>query len=308
MDFLSTLLSYWPVATLAIIALFFIGATCFSIHTMEAGIVERFSRFQRVATEGLNVKIPFIESLVYVEDLSMQLMDVPVSSKTKDDVTLEVAVRVQYYVLRDRVKEAYYSLDDPEDQIKAHVENVILSFIPKLTLDETYLQEDRIAERIRESLASAMAEFGYAIENALVRNVNPAAKVVAAMNDINAAQREQQAALARGEAQKILAVKEAEAEAEAKRLQGQGIASERKAIIDGLRASVEEFREGTGVRTEEVLSLVLLTQYFDMMKDIGQNSNTILMPHSPDAVSELFGQIRSMVTQGHLAANAAEQS
>ena len=145
-------------------------------------------------------------------------------SKTKDDATVTVPVRVQYFVLPDKVKEACYELDDPEDQIKAHVENVILSYIPKINLDDTYQQEDQIATRIKESLSAVMAKFGYSIENALVTKIVPADAVVKAMNDINAARREKVATEARAEANKIRLVRQAEAEAEAKALAGQGVA------------------------------------------------------------------------------------
>lgn len=275
----------------------------FTVHTKQAAVIEKFGKFERIAGPGLNFKVPFIERVVYVEDLNMQLMDVPVMSKTQDDATVTVPVRVQYYVLPDKVKEAYYELDDPEDQIKAHVENVILSYIPKINLDDTYQQEDQIAKRIKESLSTVMAKFGYSIENALVTKIVPADAVVKAMNDINAARREKVATEARAEANKITLVRQAEAEAEAKALAGQGVARERKAIVDGLRDSVLNFEEGIqGVDPHEVMALLMMTQYFDALRDIGAQSNTILLPHSPSAVTDLYAQLRNAITAGNLAA------
>jgi regulator of protease activity HflC (stomatin/prohibitin superfamily) len=165
---------------LFVIALWFASSSFFIVHTKQADVVERLGKFDRIAGPGLNFKVPLLEKKVYVEDLNMQLMDVPVMSKTKDDATVTVPVRVQYFVLPDRVKEAYYELDDPEDQIKAHVENVILSYIPKIDLDDTYQQEDQIAKRIKDSLSVVMAKFGYSIENALVTKIVPADAVVRA--------------------------------------------------------------------------------------------------------------------------------
>lgn len=287
-----------------LLALIIILSKCFfTVHTKQAAVIEKFGKFQRIAGPGLNFKIPFIEKVVYVEDLNMQLMDVPVMSKTQDDATVTVPVRVQYYVLPDKVKEAYYELDDPEDQIKAHVENVILSYIPKINLDDTYQQEDQIAKRIKESLSTVMAKFGYSIENALVTKIVPADAVVKAMNDINAARREKVATEARAEANKITLVRQAEAEAEAKALAGQGVARERKAIVDGLRDSVLNFEEGIqGVDPHEVMALLMMTQYFDALRDIGAQSNTILLPHSPSAVTDLYAQLRNAITAGNLAA------
>lgn len=294
---------------LAVMGVFALGAvfSCFfTIHTKQAGLVERLGKFNRIAEAGLNFKLPFLESLVYIEDLNMQLMDVPVMSKTKDDATITVPVRVQYFVLPDKVKEAYYELDDPEDQIKAHVENVILSYIPKINLDDAYQQEEIIATRIRDNLSTVMAKFGYSIENALVTKIVPADAVVKAMNDINAARREKVANEARGESNKILIVKQAEADAEAKALAGQGIARERLAIVEGLRKSIEDFEEGVkGIDPHDVMALVMMTQYFDALKYIGANSNTILLPHSPSAVQDLNEQLRNAITVGGLTVKAA---
>ena len=288
----------------ALLVLIIVLSKCFfTVHTKQAAVIEKFGKFERIAGPGLNFKIPFIEKVVYVEDLNMQLMDVPVMSKTQDDATVTVPVRVQYYVLADKVKEAYYELDDPEDQIKAHVENVILSYIPKINLDDTYQQEDQIAKRIKESLSTVMAKFGYSIENALVTKIVPADAVVKAMNDINAARREKVATEARAEANKLTLVRQAEAEAEAKALAGQGVARERKAIVDGLRDSVLNFEEGIqGVDPHEVMALLMMTQYFDALRDIGAQSNTILLPHSPSAVTDLYAQLRNAITAGNLAA------
>jgi regulator of protease activity HflC (stomatin/prohibitin superfamily) len=274
----------------------------FIVHTKQAAVVERLGKFHRIAGPGLTFKVPILEKKVYVEDLNMQLMDVPVLSKTKDDATVTVPVRVQYFVLPDRVKEAYYELDDPEDQSKAHVENVILSYIPKIDLDDTYQQEDQIAKRINDSLSVVMAKFGYSIENALVTKMVPADAVVRAMNDINAARREKVATEARAEANKITLVRQAEAKA----LAGQGVARERKAIVDGLRESVLNFEEGVhGVDPHEVMALLMMTLYFDALRDIGAVSNTIRMPHSPSAVTDLYAQLRNAITVGNLAANSA---
>lgn len=281
-----------------------LAGSFFTIHTKQAGVVERFGKFNKIALPGINFKIPLIDSLVYTEDLNMQLMDVPVQSKTKDDATVTVPVRVQYYVLQDRVKEAYYELDDPEAQIKAHVENVILSYIPKIDLDDTYQQEDQIAARIKEQLTAVMMKFGYSIENALVTKIVPADKVVAAMNDINAARRERVATEARAAANKLTIIAQAEADAEAKALAGQGVSREREAIVEGLKKSVQNFEEGIhGVDSHDVMALVMMTQYFDALKEIGKVSNTILMPHSPSAVQDLFSQLRTSITVANLASD-----
>lgn len=307
MDTVTEILSYWPTLLIVVpLAVLFFGCW-FTIHTKQAAVVERFGKFNRITGAGLNFKLPFLESVEWTADLNMQLMDVDVQSKTKDDATIAVRVRVQYFVLPEKVREAFYELDDPEDQIKALVETVILSHIPKIDLDATYQQEDQIAARIKNQLTTVMGKFGYAVENALVTQIVPAAAVVEAMNAINAARRHRVAAEATAEAAKITVIKQAEAECESKALAGQGVARERKAIIDGLREAAKEFEGGVpGIDAHEVMAILMMTQYFDALRDIGANSNTILMPHSPSAVGDLMGQLRTAITTGSLAARKAD--
>jgi regulator of protease activity HflC (stomatin/prohibitin superfamily) len=277
----------------------------FTVHTKKAAVIERFGKFSRIATEGLNWKKPFIESVVWVEDLTMQLMDVPVVSKTKDDATVTAAVRIQYYVLPTKVKEAYYELDDPEAQIKAHVENVVLAFIPKKTLDESYQQEADLAEQIKANLAEVMSNFGYSIENALVTSIQPSKEVMAAMNNINTQRRNAIAAKAQADTEKILLIGKAEGEKQSQILAGEGVAGEQKAIVEGLRDSLKEFEEGTHVRVEDAITLIMMARYFDALKEIGGESNTILLPHSPSAVVDIFGQLRNAIISGDVASKAA---
>jgi regulator of protease activity HflC (stomatin/prohibitin superfamily) len=284
------------------IGTFFSGL--FTVPTARAAIVQRFGKFVRVAPAGLNFKIPWFEQVVAKVDLRVQQLDVKMETKTKDNVFVVIPVSIQYHVLPEAVYEAYYKLSDPKEQIGSFVFNVILGHVPKMALDEAFEQQNAIATAVKQELDGVMAGFGYGIVKALVTDIIPDAKVKAAMNDINAARREQEAANARGEAEKILKVKQAEAEAMSKQLQGQGIANQRKAIIDGLRESVETFKasvEGTSAR--DVMTLVLLTQYFDTLKEIGASSrsNTIMMPHSPSGMADFFEQIRNAVIVGDIA-------
>src|ERR1700726_2074025 len=215
-------------------------------------------------------------------------------TKTKDNVFVTIPISVQNRIRPDKVYDAFYKLADPTAQIQSYVEQVILGHVPGMTLDEVFASQSSIAAAVKKELDEDMSGFGYEIVNVLVTDIVPDAKVKSAMNDINAAQREQVAATARGEAEKILVVKKAEAEAASKALQGQGIANQRKAIIDGLQGSIEEFKKGVGgTSTSEVMKLVLVTQYFDTIKSIGEmdKTNTLFLSHSPGAVKDISEQV-----------------
>ena len=278
---------------LALVVLVLIVKTLYTVRTYTAGVVERFGKFNRIVQPGLHTLVPFAES-VYFVDLQVKQAQFQVETKTRDNVFVQIPVSVQYQILSDKIYDAFYKLSQPQKQIESFVFNSILGHVPKLTLDETFEQQSGISVAVKTELDTIMSGFGYNILTALVTDIIPDSKVKDAMNDINAAQRAQVAAQARGEAEKILKVKQAEADAESKALQGKGIAAERQAIIDGLRASIENFRESVpGATPSDVMALVLLTQYFDTLKDIGtkQGNNTIFLPNSPGAANDFMTQI-----------------
>jgi regulator of protease activity HflC (stomatin/prohibitin superfamily) len=266
----------------------------FTVRTAEAAIVVRFGKFLKVAQPGLNWKWPYIDSVAGRVNLRVNQIALTIETKTRDNVFVTIPISVQYRVRPENVAFAYYKLSDPLEQIKSYVEQVILGHVPGMTLDEVFASQSSIALAVKKELDADMTEFGFEIVNVLVTDIIPDIKVKSAMNDINAAQREQVAATARGEAEKILVVKKAEAEAESKALQGQGIANQRKAIIDGLQASIEQFQTVVeGVSTAEVMQLVMITQYFDMLKAIGESdrTNTLFLSHAPGAVKDISQQI-----------------
>ncbi len=268
--------------------------TFFTVGTSQVAIVTRFGKFRRVAADGLNWKWPIIDTIAGRVSLRVNQIALTMETKTKDNVFVTIPISVQYQVRPERVFDAYYKLSNPMAQIKSYVEQVILGHVPGMTLDEVFATQSGIAAAVKRELDSDMAAFGYEIVNVLVTDIVPDAKVKSAMNDINAAQREQVAAQARGEAEKILVVKRAEAEAESKALQGQGIANQRKAIIEGLRNSIEQFQKVVGgTSASDVMQLVLVTQYFDTLKAIGENdkTNTLFLSHAPGAVKEMSEQI-----------------
>lgn len=290
------------------LVLVIILSSSFTVETSEVGVVQRLGKFRRIAGPGLNTKMPFIDTLTARLSLKIQQLTVQVETKTKDNVFVQIPVSIQYQIIPDKVFDAFYRLSEPTRQIESFVYNAILGHVPGMNLDEVFSSQAQIALDVQKNLDTSMKEFGYTVVKALVTDVVPDAKVKSAMNDINAAQREREATVARGETEKILAVKKVEADAESKQLQGEGIANQRRAIIAGLQESVEAFQKAIeGVQASDVMALVLVTQYLDTMKEIGAsaNSNTILLPHSPGAMKDLMTQIREGVLTADLAANAA---
>ena len=283
-----------PLGVTAVILLTLILGSFFTVTTAEVAVVTRFGKFLRVAEPGLNWKMPYIDAVAGMVSLRVNQINLTMETKTKDNVFVTIPISVQNRVRPEKVFDAFYKLANPSQQIQSYVEQVILGHVPGMTLDEVFASQSSIALAVKQELDADMAAFGYEIVNVLVTDIVPDTKVKSAMNDINAAQREQVAANARGEAEKILVVKKAEAEAESKALQGQGIANQRRAIIEGLQTSVEQFQKAVeGATAKEVMQLVLVTQYFDTLKSIGENdkTNTLFLTHAPGAVKDVSDQI-----------------
>ena len=284
-----------------ILIVIFVGFSIFSVEQQTVAIIERFGKFVRMARPGLNFKLPLIERVSGRLSLRVLQLNIQAETKTEDNVFVHLLVSVQYFVIPEKVYDAFYRLQEPEKQINSYVFDVVRAKVPKIKLDALFEKKDDIALAVKEELNETMNGFGFQILNALVTDIEPNARVKESMNEINAAERLRVAASEKGEAERILRVKSAEAEAQSKALQGKGIADQRKAIIDGLKESVEHFKDGVpGTTTQDVMNLVLLTQYFDTIKELGHsaNTNTILLPHTPAGMTDLAEQIRNAMIVG----------
>ena len=243
------------------------------------------------------MRIPIVDRIAGRLSLKIQQLDVIVETKTKDDVFVKLKVSVQYKVIREKVYEAFYKLDYPHDQITSYVFDVVRAEVPKMRLDDVFERKDDIAIAVKGELNDAMINYGYDIIKTLVTDIDPDLQVKEAMNRINAAEREKIAAQYEGDAARILIVEKAIAEAESKRLQGQGIADQRREIARGLEESVEVLNK-VGINSQEASALIVVTQHYDTLQSIGgeTNSNLILLPNSPQAGSEMLNNMVASFT------------
>ncbi|WP_028870555.1 SPFH domain-containing protein [Psychroserpens burtonensis] len=283
-----------PLTLLALVVLY---SSFFVVKQKTAAIVERFGKFQVIRQSGLQLKIPLVDKIAGKLSLKIQQLDVIIETKTLDDVFVRLKVSVQYRVIKDKVYDAFYQLDYPHDQITSYVFDVVRAEVPKMKLDDVFVKKDDIALAVKAELNDAMSEYGFDIIKTLVTDIDPDAQVKAAMNRINAADREKTAAQFEGDAARILIVEKAKAEAESKRLQGQGIADQRREIARGLEESVEVLNK-VGINSQEASALIVVTQHYDTLQSIGQqtNSNLILLPNSPQAGSQMLNDMVASFT------------
>lgn len=296
--------------------LFFIGGVLllgflgsfFTVKQQTAAIMERFGRFHSIRTSGLQLKVPFADKVVARVGLKIQQLDVIVETKTKDDVFVKLKISVQYAVIKEKVYEAFYKLEYPHDQITSYVFDVVRAEVPKMKLDDVFVKKDDIAIAVKSELQDAMLDYGYDIIKTLVTDIDPDGQVKEAMNRINASEREKIAAQFEGDAARILIVEKAKAEAESKRLQGQGIADQRREIARGLEESVEVLNK-VGINSQEASALIVVTQHYDTLQSIGEatNTNLILLPNSPQAGSDMLNNMVASFTASNQIGEAMKE-
>ena len=281
-----------PIVILAVILLIL---SIVIVPQQTMGVIERLGKFSRILGHGLNFKIPIIERVAGKESIRIRQLDVPVETKTQDNVFVNLGVSIQFLAISDKIFDAFYKLTDVNQQITSYVYDVVRAEVPKKTLDEVFESKDVSAQTIKAELTESMDDFGYAIVNSLITDIDPAPNVKEAMNQINATARLRIAAQNEAEADKIRQVKNAEAEAESKKLQGEGVAQQRAAIIEGFKASINDLKEVTGsdVKTQDVMNMVMMVQYFDALRDIGTTgqNNAVLIPYGAGGSNEILQQM-----------------
>ena len=292
-----------------VIALFFLKGALYMVKQKHAVIIERLGKFNKVSKAGLHFKIPLIDSIAGNVNLRVRELPVEVETKTKDDVFVRIVVSVQFFVIdaADGIKDSFYELNNPEQQIQSYVFDSIRSEVPMMELDDVFAEKEKIALAVKTELSDTMRQFGFDFIKALVTDIDPDAKVKHSMNEINAAKRMKEAAKEEAEAAKIRVVAAAEADAESKRLAGEGIALQRIAIANGLKESVAEVKLAMEdhVTSQDVMNMLFMTQHYETVAKLSENNtSTIFMPYSPDNVGDLQMQIQSSL----LAVDAMKKS
>ena len=280
------------------IAALILKGALYMVKQKNAVIIERLGKFNKVSKAGLHIKIPLIDSISGRINLRVRELPVEVETKTKDDVFVKIVVSVQFFVIDtiEGVKDSFYELNNPEQQIQSYVFDSIRSEVPMMELDDVFAEKEKIALAVKTELSGTMRQFGFDFIKALVTDIDPDAKVKHSMNEINAAKRMKEAAKEEAAAAKIRVVAAAEADMESKRLAGEGIAQQRIAIANGLKESVAEVKLAMEdhVTSQDVMNMLFMTQHYETVAKLSENNtSTIFMPYSPDNVGDLQMQIQS---------------
>ncbi|WP_185851036.1 SPFH domain-containing protein [Blattabacterium cuenoti] len=277
---------------LILLILSFFSSFIFIVHQETAVLIERLGKFHSIRHAGLHFKIPVVDTIVGKLTLKIQQLDILIDTKTKDNVFVKVKISVQFKVIKNKVYEAFYKLDNSNSQITSYIFDVVRAEVPKMRLDDVFERKDNIANAVKRELEEAMLEYGYSIIKALVTDLDPDEQVKQAMNRINTAEREKVSAEYKAEADKIKIIAKAKAEAESKKLQGKGTADQRREIAKGILESVEVLNN-VGINSQEASALIVVTQHYDTLQSMGENTNTnlILLPNSPGSASDMLNNM-----------------
>jgi regulator of protease activity HflC (stomatin/prohibitin superfamily) len=293
-----------------VVAVILIALAIFMVRQQTFAVIERWGKFNKSVGPGLHLKVPIMDRVAGRVSIRVQELNVSIKTKTNDNVFVDLLIAVQYFVDgEDKIWDAFYRLTNPQTQMESWIFDNVRAKVPGMTLDSVFENKEEIAKEIEDSLSARLSEYGYKLVRALVNDIQPDKGVADAMNEINRQQRLRVAAEHEGEAKKVIVIKEAEADARSKELSGEGIAKQRIAIVAGLRESVKDASDALGVDPQAVMTLVLMTQYYDMLTDVGRNSrtNTIMLPHSPGAVNELREQIIAAIETGKVAGTTEDK-
>ncbi|MCI1901938.1 MAG: SPFH domain-containing protein [Bifidobacteriaceae bacterium] len=289
-----------------VIAIVLLIQAIFVVQQQKVFIIERFGKFHGIRTAGFHLRIPIVDRIASRISLKVFQIDNSVNTKTMDNVFVDVNISLQYQVNPNKVADAFYQLDNPTQQIVSYIEDAIRSTLPKMNLDDAFSKKDDIASIVQEAVKEEMDRFGYIITKTLVTSLEPDAKIVRAMNEINEAQRKQVAAKSLAEAEKITITVKAEAEKQKMIMRGQAIAGQRNAIIEGLASQVQQLQE-RGYSIDQVMSILMTNQYFDVLSELAQstNTNTLMLPSDATAGNNTIGQILTSLQASH--ANFTQQ-
>lgn len=264
---------------------------CFCVSTATVGIVERCGKFHHSAAPGCGCLIPCVDSLRTCIPLQVQSAYVRVDTKTSDNAVVQISTYFHYQVIEEFASSAFYRFTNPAEQIASFASSVVRGEVPKYTLDELFLTSEEIKKVVDEELRDKLREFGFRLVSTLITDIDPSPDVKKAISQSQINSYLRTAATHQVEINKIVAMKNAEADFEEKRLSGVGLAEERKAIMNGLQSSIEDFvNEVPGISPKKIMNLLLMNQYFDAMKDIGSGTNNelILLPGGGGAAEELL--------------------
>ncbi len=305
-------------AVIVVIVVFIIGINSIKIvRQAEVFIIERLGRFHRVADPGLNIIIPFFDSVRAIINMKQQTMDIPPQGViTKDNVTITIDT-VVFFQITDPVK-AVYEIDSLQRGISYLAITTIRDIIGKMDLDSTFSSRDSINTQLRQILDEATDKWGCRVDRVEVKDIKPPADIRDAMEkQMNAertkraqilqAEGERQSLITRAEGEKQSAILIAEAEREANIRRAQGIreakvleaTGEAEAILKVAEARAKEIEFVYGaIRTAKPDEKLIEIKALETLQKVSEGSaNKVFIPFEATKTLSSLGAIKEIFEQ-----------
>jgi regulator of protease activity HflC (stomatin/prohibitin superfamily) len=319
MDPLSTILAFFFFGFIAIVLLVIAAKTIRIVPQATVMLVERLGRFDKVASSGLNILVPFLDRprAVYWTnarpgvtsiDLREQYIDLPPQPViTRDNVTIHVD-SVVYWQITDPVK-AVYEMNDLVGGIVQLTITGMRAVMGDMDLDHTLSQRDQINAKLRIILDEATDKWGVKVTRVDVKNINPPEDVRITREKQMTAERnrralvlqaegDRQAAITRAEGEKQAAVTRAEGEKQSAILAAEGAAQAR---LRNAEAEAEAIARVSQVMLDHgnPAQYLITTRYIESLRDMTRtnNSKVIFMPVETSAMLSSVGAIKEVLAQ-----------
>ncbi|MDD5770294.1 MAG: SPFH domain-containing protein [Candidatus Gracilibacteria bacterium] len=288
-----------------IIIILILGIRIVTPQTIKT--VEFLGRFTRILRPGLNIIIPIIE-ITRHQDLFRKNFAVEVDGITSDNVTVYVGLNVVFFVQDDKndttdgsIYKSVYSINDPRTLMASTIDEQLRAMVSTFGHKEIFNKREEIGQSIEENLREKLSQFGYTLDSIQVRSIKLEANVTAAMNKVVESSKLKEAAQNEGEAEKIMQVKRAEADKEAKILIGQGMAGQRMEIAKGFKESVDLIMSSDKSLTgDKILKFLLDSSRIETLGNIGNSDKTKLIYLNEDLEGRAMNKESKLIAGSEL--------
>lgn len=270
-----------------------VGTGIVIVQQQSVRMVETFGRFSSVRQAGLSFKLPWpIQTVTRPLSLKVHEIAQDVSVKSIDNAFVVVPIRVQFAVAPAEAFSAFYKLSDPSEQIKSYIVNQVRATASGLTFNELFQSRDVFEADVRQTLEAQMREYGFVISNVLVDDPQPSSELRTAFDRVLASERLKEAAANEGEAEKILRVKQAEAEKAAMELKAQAFANFRTTVAEGNAEALKVFVKDIPIAPETVLRFFAEINQMEAIRDAAASGGrTVVVAGQPDLERALTGML-----------------
>ncbi|MDA8140187.1 MAG: SPFH/Band 7/PHB domain protein [Desulfobacteraceae bacterium] len=249
-------------------------------------VVQRLGKYHKILGPGLNIIVPYIDSVAYRITTKDIVLDIPSQEViTKDNVVI-VANAVAYINIIHPEK-AVYGVEDYALAIRTLVQTTLRSIVGEMDLDDALSSRDQIKAKLKVAISDDIADWGITLKSVEIQDINPSPTMQKAMEEQAAAERQRRATVTRADGEKAAAILEAEGRLEASKRDGQA----KVVLAQASQAAIEKITQA--IQNNELPVVYLLGErYLDALGQLStsENSKIVVLPGDiPNSVRGIIG-------------------